>query len=705
MKRFCLVLCGFGLLLASCSDLSSLEEKVQKLDDRVTYLEQLCQEMNANLTTIQAFVRAHENDISVTSVEKVSDGFVIMFSDGSRYSLKNGEKGGKGEQGPEGPEGPEGKSPVVSIQKGADGGYYWTVNGEQVMIDGKPVSALGVTPKLKIEDKKWMISYDDGATWQEVAPAYDTSSNIQITEDEDAVYFTLAGGEVFTLAKGGGFGFVLERVKDVLIGAGQTIEIAYTLKQGDESVCFDVRATGGFSAEVVPADVNGGKVKITAPAEMADGYVVITAVKNSTGDVKAQYVTFASGVLTLVSSSHNAPAEGGNVDIVFDTNLDYTVEVPAGCDWIEKAPGTKATTRETATLIVKPNTKGPRSAEVSIVPSGGSPLKVLITQDGDPSYNPNSFTYVLWGVEGSFVGNNMGLTPAVKYGNQFRMREGDAQVTMVPLESDIPAGATVTYTNPGVNGTKNWKFTNNSNAKDGISGFNAEDGSFRLAPNDNSPFVPRVHVAAVTVTVSGLGGEADVPVTKVIPIFVDQNGYKAFGSGSYRITYTPFVLRADPATGGELSAPVIEELNGGDASKMALDHRRNFFYFNLNGPAAHSNATAISATNGETHFLGNIWRGYYGDAVNYGGCSPVSYFNDHNSEVEGKLSTTGLYIDNANGLKLVLNPGKFVDSEGVPGNGVFIGTVVANDEGANPISAQKGEVWPFAVWLDPGFAQ
>ena len=73
--------------------------------------------------------------------------------------------------------------------------------------------------------------------------------------------------------------------------------------------------------------------------------------------------------------------------------------------------------------------------------------------------------------------------------------------------------------------------------------------------------------------------------------------------------------------------------------------------------------------------------------------------------MEGKLSTTGLYIDNANGLKLVLNPGKFVDSEGVPGNGVFIGTVVANDEGANPISAQKGEVWPFAVWLDPGFAQ
>ncbi|MBP3202825.1 MAG: DUF4958 family protein [Bacteroidales bacterium] len=707
MKRFLLGLCSLALLAVGCNNLDEIEGRLGNLEDRVTYLEDLCKEMNANVTTLQAFVSAHKNDLFVTSVAEVSDGFVITFSDGQRYSLKNGEKGNKGEKGDPGETGPQGSAPSIGLKQLENGDVVWTVNGETVLVGGEPVSALGITPKLEIRDNKWVISYDGGTTWTEIAPAYDTSNRLVITEDDDFVYFTFGTDPPFALAKGGGFSFVMEKVSDVMISAGETLKIGYTLKQADESVRFDVRATGGFTGSV---DTENKQVSITAPDPMADGYVVVTAVKNSTGEVQAQYVTFTSGILTLVSTAHTAPAEGGTVEVVFDTNLDYTVSIPDGCDWISKAPGTKATTRETVQLLVEANTKAARSAEVSIVPASGNPLKVLISQDGDPNYNPNTFTYVLWGVEGQFVGNNMGLTPLVKYGNQIRMKPEDSEITLVPLQSDIPAGATVSYNNGSVSGSSNWKLTNNSNNNDGISGFvkpGAEgvNGSFKLKYT-TTPNSPRVHVAAVTVTVSGLGGDADVPYTRVIPIFIDQSGYKTIGDDKFLISYTPFAIRVNPKTGGEGAGPVITAETTGDPAQIRLDYRRNFFFFKFNGESAHNLKDALNATNASSHYLNGVWTSYFtenGAAVNYGSCTPVSYFNDKNSEVEGKLATTGAYIDNANGLKVVVNPQKFKDTADIYSEGVFIGTVNANSAGLNPIANQQAETWPFVIWIDPTY--
>ena len=282
---------------------------------------------------------------------------------------------------------------------------------------------------------------------------------------------------------------------------------------------------------------------------------------------------------------------------------------------------------------------------------------------------------------------------------------------MVPLQSDIPAGATVTFSNPNVSGGK-WKLSNGSNFNDGVSGFkSAADpetgvvaGQFSLGYT-STPTYPRAHILAVTVTVSGLGGDADVPVTRVIPIFVDQTGYRTIGSDDFQISYTPFVLRVHPKKGGELPAPAITAKATGDPSQVRLDYRRNFFYFNLNGPASHvSDGKALSASNAATNFLHFVWDGYAAAnewAANYGSCTPVSYFNDHNSEVEGKLLTTGLYIDNANGMKVVVNPEKFKDDQGNYADGVFYGTVNANSAGLNPIANQEAETCPFVVWFDP----
>lgn len=74
----------------------------------------------------------------------------------------------------------------------------------------------GITPLLKIENDYWYISYDEGKTWtQEGKAKGDKGDNGEkgdkgdsmfqsVTQDDNYVYFTLADGTVFKIAKGNG---------------------------------------------------------------------------------------------------------------------------------------------------------------------------------------------------------------------------------------------------------------------------------------------------------------------------------------------------------------------------------------------------------------------------------------------------------------------------------------------------------------------
>ena len=323
MKKILFAFCSAMLAFCACQDIEELTGRVDDLENRVTYLEELCKDINSNVALIQAFVTAHENDLYIKNVTEVSDGFTVTFTNGLTYTLKNGEKGNKGDKGPQGdqgiqgPKGEDAVAPVVSVKLDTDGGYYWTLNGEWLIVDGKKVSALGVTPQLKIQDGKWMICYG-GDKWEEVGPAYDYSTAITITEDETAVYLTLHDGTQFVIEKVPGFSFKVEST-DVAVSAGKNVDLKYTLSDGDESVRFEVRGT--FAAEVVPADVNSGVIKVTVPETVEKGYVLVTAVKNSTSEFKAQYIEIEEGVLTLSTDTYTIPEFGEVINVPVRTKV------------------------------------------------------------------------------------------------------------------------------------------------------------------------------------------------------------------------------------------------------------------------------------------------------------------------------------------------------------------------------------------------
>ncbi len=774
MKKIIVFLFAAMFALSGCQNgMDELVDRVDNLEGRVTVLEQLCGDMNANIEAIQAFVSATKGNLFIEKVTEVADGFTITFTNGKTYTLKNGDKGNKGDkgdQGATGPQGEQGATPVVSIAYSAEDGYYWTVNGEPVLIDGKKVSALGVTPQLRINEGKWEISYDNGAKWEEVASAYDQSTKITVSEDENAVYLTLADGTVFTISKVPGFAFKVDKY-DLAVSAGQTIELAYTLADGDESVRFEVKGT--YEAEVVPTDNNGGVIKITVPSPVVKGYVMITAVKNSTSEFKAQYISIEEAVMSVSDEAFTAEKVGGRFEVTIQTNLAYEVKIPAEAqEWISVVDSRAVRTDVVTFLLAENTTDAVRTATVTIeaegftksvtfvqsntnsepiyftvepteliavaadattatvsvkanvpwtvtVPegvtaepaAGSADAEVVLTfvsnvaagiyknaefevavatentSVATQSYtvkvvkaaaeNPNKFTTVSWG-------NNLGLTPAADYLDQFRVTKEMGKLTVKIASSDIPEGAVVSY--------KVTKPTHLSKQPLDIS-IN-ENGDITIGykePTADNPLTARAHYAIVTVTV----GEGDAAVTNKFPIFVHYQGL----SNGYDVRMTPFAYRFNPKTGGTQTPQKVEafDADGNAVVGLTLDYRRDFGWYNFRSNFAEGNLKAGV----ENSIMLSIWDTYYatvGGNSNYSSCNPIAYWTNY---AKGNLVHTACYVTPET-FAITVNPEKFV-MNGVYGDGVLAVTMNACKDGADPINSKDPvpqQVKPLLIYLD-----
>ena len=112
MKRF--LLCVLSVVvLFSCSDEyddSRLWDSVNSLEDRIAQLEELCQRMNTNISSLQTLVEALQQNDYVTGVVPVTQGgetvgYTISFAKSEPVTIYHGEKGDKGDKGDTGRDG------------------------------------------------------------------------------------------------------------------------------------------------------------------------------------------------------------------------------------------------------------------------------------------------------------------------------------------------------------------------------------------------------------------------------------------------------------------------------------------------------------------------------------------------------------------------------------------------------------------------
>lgn len=418
------------LLIVGCSkeyDDSALVGRVDDLENRVQRLEQLCQQMNTNISSLQTIVTALQNNDYVTGVTPITEngktiGYTITFAKAQSITIYHGKDSNH--------------IPIIGVKQDTDGIYYWTLDGEWLLDDaGNKIKAQGVdgkdgtngtdgtngadgkdgedgkdgtdgingadgkdgiTPQLKIENDYWFVSYDNGTSWTQLGKATgedgkdgtEGKSFFQdITQDENNVYFTLSDGTVITVPKGLALGIEFAESDLLVMSPNSTREIAYTVTSATDSVKVEVISSADIKAKVVVDDASNltGKINITTGTVIDEYSRVVVFVSN--GDrVIMRSITFEEAGLEVEDNAvKNAAAEGGEMTLEFLSNVRCEVVIPEEAqDWISIAPTTRAMVKQSITLMLEPNTGYYRSATVTVQsPDGTLKLEYKIEQKGD----------------------------------------------------------------------------------------------------------------------------------------------------------------------------------------------------------------------------------------------------------------------------------------------------------------------------------
>ncbi len=285
-----------------CACTKDLENRVDTLEKKVVELEE---KINTNADGLSKLAAAAEKAVTVTSVETLSDGYVIHFSDGTKATIKNGTNGTNGV------DGKDGHSPVIGMKE--EGGVlYWTVDGEYILNNGNKVPVTGKdgvdgkTPQFKLENGVWKVSFD-GQDWNDVPVTGTVEPKLVMTETDTEYVFTL-GEVVIKIAKEKAFAINVDASSLVFDASANKLTVKYTVLGEDATT----HVSASSSNLTVFVDEYAHSVYVTLPDGAIKGDILLTAVRNSDSKYSAQHVT----VINEAYGSH-----GGK--IVVDDN-EYT---------------------------------------------------------------------------------------------------------------------------------------------------------------------------------------------------------------------------------------------------------------------------------------------------------------------------------------------------------------------------------------------
>ena len=377
MRKLFGFLCIFALLLAGCEekyDDSALSGRVDDLEQRVQALEELCAQMNTNISSLQTLVNALQERDYVTNVAPVMQGsevvgYTIAFEKAESITIYNGEKGA------------DGSTPTIGVKQDTDGVYYWTLDGEWLTDDGEKIGAQGIMPQLKIENEYWFVSYNNGTSWTQLGKATgekgDSGISIfeEVTQDENNVYFTLTGGEIVTLPKRCALDIVFAETEEIICMPGESVEVAYTVTGGDDRTKVECLGDRGWAATV--SGGLEGVVTVSAPDEGLEGKVLVF-VTNGAGQVVMKALRFEKSTL-LVSDVYEVEYPSGYVDVEVTTNLDYEVYIPEEAqEWLSYVPTSRALRTDILRFQITENqTNSFRETTIELRNANGECLKAI----------------------------------------------------------------------------------------------------------------------------------------------------------------------------------------------------------------------------------------------------------------------------------------------------------------------------------------
>ena len=347
--------------LTSCKyDDDDLWNSVHGLENRVAKLEELCKQMNTNISSLQTIVTALQNNVYVTGTTPLMKdgkeiGYTITFSKGNPITIYHGKDGQDGE---------DGITPTISVKKDTDGVYYWTLNGEFIVVDGGKIQAEGkdgtngtngTTPQFKIENDYWFISYDDGDTWTQLGKATGEDgkdgqdgvggdsmfSGVDYETSTDYVIFTLSNGTQIKLPTWSAFE-ALQRLcneTNTNLSALQTIVTA--LQNNDYITSVDPLTENGKVVGYTIKFAKSNPIVIYNGKDGADGNTPVIGVKKDTDGI--YYWTLDGEFIVVDGQKIKAQGTDGNNGTDGSDGVTPKLEIREGYWWISYDNGTNWT--------------------------------------------------------------------------------------------------------------------------------------------------------------------------------------------------------------------------------------------------------------------------------------------------------------------------------------------------------------------------
>ena len=338
--------------LTSCKyDDDDLWNSVHGLENRVAKLEELCKQMNTNISSLQTIVTALQNNVYVTGTTPLMKdgkeiGYTITFSKGNPITIYHGKDGQDGE---------DGITPTISVKKDTDGVYYWTLNGEFIVVDGGKIQAEGTngtngtTPQFKIENDYWFVSYDNGANWTQLGKATGEDgvggdsmfSGVDYETSTDYVIFTLSNGTQIKLPTWSAFE-ALQRLcneTNTNLSALQTIVTA--LQNNDYITSVDPLTENGKVVGYTIKFAKSNPIVIYNGKDGADGNTPVISVKKDTDGI--YYWTLDGEFIVVDGQKIKAQGTDGNNGADGSDGVTPKLEIREGYWWISYDNGTNWT--------------------------------------------------------------------------------------------------------------------------------------------------------------------------------------------------------------------------------------------------------------------------------------------------------------------------------------------------------------------------
>lgn len=363
----------------------------QELDEthaKLSALRKQVESANAELTRLSGIVSELDDSHTVLpdSFEPTEGGFKLSFKDGKTIEILAGQDGADGRV-----------FPIGVAWNEEEGCYCWTIDyldGEGVVwltdADEKPRRAGavdgndGIAPEVKLEEDGWYVYIGEEKTKLADLEDLDGIGVFRNAfEDAEKVYLEQWSGDTLEIAK-----YVPVRiafngaVRDtVLIAGGEVLPIPFEVlvegNTGEQPVVVTSGTDGTYFSEIVEGTEPGkDTVLVTAPAEFAEGYILLSAYCDGVSALKM--ITFRPREASPSEKEIQIRTASGNETRVvpYQTNFPYRIIKPEDATWLEVTCNAEA---DTLTFTTLPNEEGPvRTCEVYIVPEN-NPEFVITT--------------------------------------------------------------------------------------------------------------------------------------------------------------------------------------------------------------------------------------------------------------------------------------------------------------------------------------